>query len=56
MDEALAYKWAAQATRPIEKLIEPHKIEQLADLISSAILESYKLGIIKGKNEKMKNP
>lgn len=46
MNEALAYKWARQALKSIEKgtSVEAHKYQQVADKIVSAILEAYKLG------------
>lgn len=46
MDEALAYKWTAQALKPIERktLIDIAICQQVADKVASAILEAYKLG------------
>lgn len=44
MNESTAYKWAAQAMKPIKGLLEPHKGQQLADKIVAAILEAYKKG------------
>ncbi len=45
MDEALAYKWTAQALKPIKgRILAGHKYQQISDTIASAILEAYKLG------------
>ena len=44
MDESLAYQWTAQALRRIDKIVEPHIGQQVADIVASAILEAYKLG------------
>ena len=46
MDEKLAYKWARQALKPVEKadILEPHKYQQIADKIVAAIFNAYKLG------------
>ena len=46
MDESMAYRWTAQALRRIDKIVEPHIGQQLADTVASAILEAYKLGQI----------
>lgn len=40
MDEKTAYQWAAGCLGPIEKLVEPHKLQQVADKIASALLAS----------------
>jgi len=50
MDESVAYQWTAQALRRIDKIVEPHIGQQLADTVASAILESYKLGQANPKN------
>ena len=44
MDEALAYKWAAQATRHVNDIVDLHIGQRLADSVASAILEAYKKG------------
>lgn len=44
MDESISYTWAARAILSVDRLLEHHKMEQLADAVSSAILEAYKLG------------
>jgi len=44
MDESVAYQWTAQALRRIDKIVEPHIGQQVADIVASAILEAYKLG------------
>jgi len=55
MDEALSYKWAGQILKRVDKLLEPHINQQLADNISAAILAAYKLShkviICKGCNK-----
>jgi len=43
MDEAIAYQWTAQALRQLDA--EPHKGQQIADSVASAIFEAYKLGM-----------
>ena len=48
MNEAEAYSWAAQATRCVDNLIEPHKGQQLADAVASAIIEAYREGYLDG--------
>ena len=45
MDEALAYKWAAQATRHVNDIVDLHIGQRLADSVASAILEAYKKGM-----------
>lgn len=40
MDEATAYQWAGQVLRPLDGIIEPHKGQQVADLIVSALMEA----------------
>lgn len=51
MNEALAYRWARQALKPVEKvdILELYKYQQIADKIVAAILDAYKLG----QNEKL---
>jgi len=46
MNEAEAYKWTAQALKPIEggTSLEAYKYQQVADKVASAILEAFKLG------------
>ena len=44
MNEAESYKWAEKAMRCADNLIEPHKGQQLADAVASAILEAYAKG------------
>lgn len=46
MNEALAYKWARQALKAVERgdILEPYKYQQISDKIVSAILDAYKLG------------
>ena len=44
MDEAIAYQWTAQALRQLDA-DEPHKGQQIADSVASAIFEAYKLGM-----------
>ena len=41
MDEAMAYKWAGQITAGCTA--EPHKTQQCADLIVSALMEATKV-------------
>ncbi len=44
MDEEMAYKWAGQATRHTDGLVEPHIGQRELDSVASAILEAYKKG------------
>ena len=44
MDESKAYKWAAQAARHVNGLVEMHTLQRLVDSIAAAILEAYKIG------------
>ena len=56
MNEKLAYKWARQALKSVEKadILEPYKYQQIADKIVAAILDAYKSGcnekLLKRKN------
>ncbi len=44
MNEETAYKWAGQATRHIDGLVEPHIGQRELDSVASAILEAHKKG------------
>ncbi len=40
MDEAKAYRWAAQVLRGIEGKLAPEDLQTLADRVASAIIEA----------------
>lgn len=40
MDEAIAYSWAGKCLTPLQDGILPHRLQQVGDLMASALVEA----------------